>query len=43
MLSIKDGYYTVDYGWYQLHFFTAYECFLHLAGEQNKNSLTILN
>lgn len=43
MLSFsKDGFYTVDYGWYQLHFFTAYDCMVHLAGE-HRNSLTILN
>lgn len=42
MLSFKGGFYTVDYGWYQMHFFTAYECLLHLQGASLK-SLTVLN
>jgi len=42
MLSYLNGFYTIDEGMYQFHFFTAYEALLHLMG-QNKNSKSILN
>lgn len=42
MLSYLNGFYTIDEGMYQYHFFTLYEALLHLMG-QNTKSLTILN
>jgi hypothetical protein len=42
MLSYLNGFYTIDEGMYQYHFFTVYEALIHLTG-QNKNSKSILN
>lgn len=41
-ISFENGFYTIDEGMYQFHFFTAYEVLLHFEG-QNKNSKSILN
>ena len=42
MISYENGFYTIDEGMYQYHFFTVYEALIHLTG-QNKNSKSILN